>query len=249
MVCDINVGERCTPIGGKPSLFQAPIPEHYKDAKGHWTGFGARLRVYIVNPRVLEADHDVITNHLTNEDLSDVTIAKPLYGTTRTHYTALWKLLGPADTKAWHQSLRDRKAIEVNGNAMTKAMVANGVCALGFTDTDDYFIAKRQQATVSMTPVRLPNNQVLCIPNTVALIRNSKFPVKARQLIDYILSPETEAALANGDARQIPLGPVNEDNLPQEVRDLLPYVEQGMPLNDLREEAKQCLAWLKELYF
>ena len=32
------------------------IPDRYKDAEGHWTGFAARLRVYIVNTDRMPAD-------------------------------------------------------------------------------------------------------------------------------------------------------------------------------------------------
>ena len=41
---------------------------------------------------------------------------------------------------------------------------------------------------------------------------------------------------------------VKEEALPPEVRELLPYVKQGIAISDLREEAQQCLAWWKELY-
>src|SRR5205807_8622228 len=47
----------------------------------------------------------------------------------------------------------------------------------------------------------------LVIPNTVALVAGAPNPENARRLIDYLLSPEVEAALAAGPSHQIPLHP------------------------------------------
>jgi iron(III) transport system substrate-binding protein len=56
--------------------------------------------------------------------------------------------------------------------------------------------------------VRFPDQGgfgALLIPNTVALVRGGPHPEAGRRLIDYLLRPETEALLARGGARQIPL--------------------------------------------
>ena len=97
--------------------------------------------------------------------------------------------------KEWHKSIYERGIIEVSGNALTRAMVAEGVCDLGFTDTDDYFVAKQRKQNVGMLPVRLPSNEVICIPNTVCLIRDSDRPKQARKLIDFLLTAQTEVEL------------------------------------------------------
>ncbi len=226
----------------------AEIPKQFKDPSGFWTGFGARLRVYVVDPSRLQPDVRAIGRRLEDSDLSEVTIAKPLYGTTRTQYTALWQAWGAERFKAWHENLYARGIIEVYGNAFTCAMVGEGVCDLGFTDTDDFYVAKRRKQKVAMVPVRLPSNEVICIPNTVNLIHGSRRPAQARKLIDFLLSAETEVALANSDSFQIPLGPVDESLLPQEVKDLMPLTKEALDLTTLRQAAKECLAWLKEIY-
>lgn len=226
----------------------AEIPDAFKDPQGFWTGFAARLRVYIVDPSRLPPNLAAIEARLQEDDLSAVTIAKPLYGTTRTHYTALWEHMGAEPFQAWHHHLHERNINEVSGNAMTRAMVGEGVCELGFTDTDDFYVAKRRKQNVAMVPVRLPTNEVICIPNTVCLIHGSRRPQQARQLIDFLLSEETEIALANADSHQIPLAPVNPSALPQEVTNLLPLVEDGLDLKKLREVDRECLSWLKSLY-
>ncbi len=230
------------------SPHQERIPRQFKDPNGFWTGFAARLRVFIVNPDVLPAELSAIEKRLEDPDLQEVTIAKPLYGTTRTHYSALWHAWGGEALKQWHESLFARGINEVSGNAVTRAMVAEGVCDLGFTDTDDYFVAKERKQNVAMVPARLPSGEVICIPNTVCLIKQSDRPDEARRLIDFLLSAETEVRLANSRALQLPLGPVDTDKLPKEVQDLLPLTKEGVDLTTLRDAAKECLDWLKELY-
>jgi iron(III) transport system substrate-binding protein len=226
----------------------AKVPDQFKDKTGFWTGFGARLRVYITDPSRLAATQEAVDQRLEDADLSEVTIAKPLYGTTRTHYTALWQAWGEEAMKAWHKSIYERGINEVSGNAVTRAMVAEGVCDLGFTDTDDYYVAKRRKQNVDMVPVRLPSNEVICIPNTVCLIRDSDRPEQARKLIDFLLTAQTEVDLANSQSRQIPLGPVDETTLPDEVRKLMPLTKEALDISSLREHADACLAWLKEIY-
>src|SRR5262249_52592039 len=73
----------------------ARIPERFRDELGHWVGFAARLRVYIVNTDRCAADVDEIENRLADApDLTRVAIAKPLFGTTLTHYTVLRNFWG-----------------------------------------------------------------------------------------------------------------------------------------------------------
>src|SRR5207302_1076348 len=119
------------------------IPDQFKDPQGNWTGFAARLRVYIVNTDLVAADEAAIEARLAGTDsLARVTIAEPLFGTTLTQYTLLWHEWGAARLRDWHSGLRNRKIREVKGNAATRSLVADGACDFGFTDSDDYFGAK-----------------------------------------------------------------------------------------------------------
>src|ERR1700730_3925153 len=57
----------------------------------------------------------------------------------------------------------------------------------------------------------------LFIPNTVAIIRGSPAPEAARKLVDYLLSAQVEAKLAEGGSHQIPVNPRVKANLPKEI--------------------------------
>jgi iron(III) transport system substrate-binding protein len=225
----------------------ARIPAAFKDADGRWAGFAARLRLWIVNTNHLAPTEEAIQQALSG-DLDRVAIAKPLYGTTRTHYTVLWKLWGRDKILAWHRDRRARHLREVNGNSAVKDLVAAGVCDLGWTDIDDFFEAKDEGKPVQMLPVRLENGETICIPNTVAILRGTRHLTEAQKLVDFLLSEPCEMALASARSRQIPLGPVDADRLPAEVRQLQCWAADGVSLQELGEARTACLGWLKSEY-
>jgi iron(III) transport system substrate-binding protein len=225
----------------------ARIPAQYKDPDGHWAGFGARLRVYIVNTDKLEATEEAVAKALEG-DLSRVAMAKPLYGTTLTHYSVLCDLRGIEKLKAWHADWRERGVQELLGNAKVKDSVAQGVCDVGLTDTDDYFVAQDEGRPVAMLPFRTEDGRVICIPNTVSIIKGTRKPEEAKALVDFLLSEECEVALSKSKARQIPLGPVNEEQLSEEVKQLKGWAGSGYPLGSLGEARAACLSWLETEY-
>jgi iron(III) transport system substrate-binding protein len=84
------------------------IPAAFKDPEGRWVGFGARLRVFIVNTDKMPATAEAIEERLKSDDLSRVAMAKPLFGTTLTEYTVRWHAWGPEKLKEWHKDLPQR---------------------------------------------------------------------------------------------------------------------------------------------
>ena len=109
-------------------------------------------------------------------------------------------------------------------------------------------LAENAGHPVAMLPARTPAGHTICIPNTVAIIRGTTRPLAAQRLVDYLLSPEVEMALAHSAARQVPLGDVDETQLPEQVRRLRPWVAEGVVLTHLDEARKACMAWLKSIY-
>lgn len=226
----------------------ARIPEGLKDPNGLWAGFGARMRVYIINTDKCPVDEKVLLKRMNEKDLSRIAIAKPLYGTTLTHYCCLWRELGGEGLKKLHNDRLKRKLNIVNGNGVVKNVVAEGVCDFGWTDTDDFFVAKDAGKPVEMLPIRLNNGKSICIPNTVAIIKGAKNQDNAKRFVDFILSEECEVELAKSKARQIPVGPVDESKLPEDVKQLKKWAENSAPLNDLADVRSNCVEWLKTLY-
>lgn len=221
------------------------IPENFKDPDGHWVGFASRLRVYIINKEKMPVTAEAVKKVLTG-DLQQMAIAKPLYGTTLTHYTCLWREKGGDALKKQDAEWRQKGVKVLNGNAAVKDAVAAGGCQLGWTDTDDFFVAYDAGQPVEMLPVKMDNGQTICIPNSVAIIKGTDKEKQAEKLVDFLLSEKCELMLANSKSRQIPLGPVDEKQLSPEVKKLKKWAADGTPLtDDLLDIRQQCIKWLK----
>ena len=223
------------------------IPDRYKDPDGAWTGFAGRLRVFIVNTDLMPCSEDEIATRLAGR-LENVAIAKPLFGTTRSHYSVLWEQLGTEETKAWHRGLHQRGIREVQGNSTVRNLVMDGVIDFGFTDTDDYFGAVDKGKPVSALPIRLSDGSTICIPNTVAIIKGTKRRQLAEQFVDWLLSADVEIAMANSRSRQIPLGEVDESQISDEVKQLRGWAADGFLLSRTAKSQSACLEWLKSEY-
>jgi iron(III) transport system substrate-binding protein len=234
-----------TPID--PSLSQH-IPKQFRDPDNQWTGFAARLRVYLINTDHMSATAEAIDTALQADSLANAAIAVPLFGTTLSHYAVLCDQLGLEGLKTWHKSLHDRGIREVRGNGAVKDLVAEGACHFGFTDTDDAFAALDAGRPVQLLPVRLKSGETICLPNSVAMIRNGPHPAAAKKFIRYLLSEEVEIALAKSASRQIPLGPVDQSQLPPEVQQLMEWAAQGISLEGAAQVDQIVLDWLTKEY-
>lgn len=237
------------------------IPERFRDEAGYWVGFAARMRVLIFNTEQVTASEETFQSLLSLEP-SRLAMAKPLFGTTLTHYTVLWHLWGGERLKAWHQDLRLRGLREVDGNAAVKDIVVRGTCDAGLTDTDDVFVAMDEKQPVDMLPAFVgtgvsstaavtdaaPQRFTICIPNTVGIIRGTRHRAAAEKLVDFLASAEAELALARSKSRQIPLGPSEASQVPEEVQRLAEWAQQGIDLRSLLPARRECLKWLKTEY-
>ena len=219
------------------------IPEQYKDRSGLWTGFAGRLRVWIVNRELMEPTEEAIAAVEQADDLAAMCIAQPIYGTTLSHCSILWEQWGAEHFQEWYRSFQQRGGRIVPGNATVKNLVAEGVCQLGWTDTDDYFVGRDAGAPVELLPIRV-EGKTICIPNSVAIVRGTQRKDAAQKLIDYLLSAEVELKLAQSEARQIPLGRVDEAQIPEEVRPLVEWAREGHDLRTYAAARMACLEWL-----
>ena len=139
------------------------------------------------------------------------------------------------------------------GNARVKDAVAEGVCDFGWTDTDDCFEAIDDHKPVRMEPALIRETTkaashrpyTIVIPNTASLVRGTRHRKKAERLIDFLLSAETEMALAKSKSRQIPLGKVDTEPASSGRAKLNAFVARGYDLRKLEEARRECLAWLK----
>ncbi len=185
------------------------FPQRYRDPEHYWHGFAARARVIIVNTDRVPAD----ARPTSIRDLADprwrgqAGLAKPLFGTTASHVAVLWEMLGAEATRALLQSYRDNEVRIAAGNKTCAEMVGASRLAFGLTDTDDALIEIESGKPVAIVFPDGGPDQVgtLLLPNTLALIKDCPHSQAGARLIDYLLSPEVEARLAEGPSGQIPL--------------------------------------------
>jgi iron(III) transport system substrate-binding protein len=190
----------------------ASIPPAWKDPEGHWHAFAARARVLIVNRELLP---DPAGWPRGTWDLLDPKwkgrcgVARPLTGTTLTHFTALRLRLGETEFARLLDGLSGNDVALLQSNGATMRQVAEGRLHWAFTDTDDYHVALQKGHPVGVV---FPDQQqgglgTMLIPNSVAIVRGAPHPAAAQRLVDWILREETEALLAAGKSAQIPLRP------------------------------------------
>ena len=196
------------------------LPARYNDPEGHWTGFSARARVLIYN-RALVPDGEEPSSIM---DLVEPTfegqacIANPLFGTTSMHAAALFEVLGDERATGFLEQFVANGGRVVSSNGEVRRRVTAGDCTLGLTDTDDANVALQEGRPVGVVYPDQETTSTLIIPNAVVLIKGGPNPAAARRFIDYLLQPETEQALAESGAAQMPVRPGVE--IPDHVRPL-----------------------------
>ncbi len=200
----LKAAGRLTPYRSK---YFDSIPPEYRDADGYWCGFAARARVLIYNRnRVAAADAPRSIFDLAQPRWrGKVAIAYPLFGTTYTHVAALFAALGPKRTLSLLRSWAANDVKWVDGNATVKNMVGAGELFVGLTDTDDANAAIEDGQPIAMVFPDADGLGTLVLPNTVALIKGGPHPANGKKLIDFLLRPEVETALAASRSAQIPL--------------------------------------------
>jgi iron(III) transport system substrate-binding protein len=217
----------------------------FKDPEGHWTGFSARARVLIYNKKLL-APEDVPRSvfDLTNEKYRGmVAIANPLFGTTTFQLAALFTALGDEKAKQFLSDLKNNNVVIATSNGDVKKMVVQGEVACGLTDTDDAHEAIKEGADVGINFLDQNGIGTLIMPNMVNLVKNAPHSKNGKRLIDFLLSKQTEAALALSCA-QMPLHkgvetPADIPSLDNIVPMNIDYDQTAIKLQEIQNYLKQ----------
>ncbi len=168
---------------------------------------GIRARVLAVNTKLVK-DADRPTKL---EDLIDprfkgqIAIARPLFGTTSTHFAALHAKWGAAKFTAFLQGLKRNGVKLLPGNGDVRDAVAAGRVAVGLTDTDDAVGAvRRGQPLVMLFPDQEADG-AFGVYMTVARIKGGPNPEAAQKVVEYLAGAKTEQRLIELGAVQLPM--------------------------------------------
>jgi len=185
------------------------LPQRFSDPDGHWTGFSARARILIYNRNLVPEGQEPrsVMDLLDARFKGKACLANPLFGTTAMHVAALFAVLGQDKAKAFFEGFAANGAKILSSNGEVRRRVAEGEFAVGLTDTDDANVARIEGKPVGVIYPDADGMGILIIPNCTVLIADSPNPDAGRRFIDYLLRPETERALAESEAAQMPLRP------------------------------------------
>lgn len=205
------------------------FPENFRGKDGTWYGFAARARILLVNTEVVpEAERPTsIQDLLDPKWKGKIGIAKPLFGSTRTHVACLYAHWGAEKAEKFLKDLKANDVQVLSGNIQVAQAVGQGQLAFGLTDTDDALGELGAGSPVTIVyPDREPDQLgTLFIPNTLAMIKGAPHPEEARRLADYLYSSEIETKLAEGPSGQIPLN----ENVHVTLRVETPRTVHAMP--------------------
>jgi iron(III) transport system substrate-binding protein len=188
------------------------ISDRYKSSAGLWTGFGARIRVFLYNTdKVKAADAPrSILDLVKPRWKGRFAIANPHFGTMSFHAAALFSKWGDNKATMFFEALKSNGAVIAAGNSDVKDRVADGRVDVGILDEDDAIVALREKKPVALL---IPDQDGLdalgtpLMPNAALLIHGAPHPDEARRFIEFLTSAEAEQILAASDAAQYPLHP------------------------------------------
>lgn len=191
------------------------FPDEFRDPDGMWTGFAARARVLLVNTDLVKPEEmpKRLEDLLNPKWKGKIGVAKPLFGSTATWVATLFAASksgnspGAGQLETLGTLAKERYLRVVNGNKASAQSVSGGNLAMAFTDTDDAIGEKEAGKPVAL--VYLDGDKdgagTLFFPNTLSLVKGCPHGRNARKLIEYLLSPEVEKALAESESAQIPV--------------------------------------------
>lgn len=200
-----------------PEIVDPALRGRLDAADGSWFGFALRARVLAVREGF--AGRGAVPSRLRDLTVSRfrgrVGMARPRFGTTRGHMSALLATYGAAAFRAWLEAMAANGLRLYDGNSTVVRAVTEGELDVCLTDTDDVWAQQKKGGEVRAvfeTPDAdgteasgLPSPGPMLIPNTVARVRGGPNHEAAGRLIEFLLGGRAETILAKSDSHNIPV--------------------------------------------
>ena len=195
-------------------------PASCRPEDGQWHAFAARARILLINTERVQTAPASVLDLADAQWKGQVGIAKPLFGTTATHFAVLYDELGAEQARGLFEAIRANVKV-LSGNKQVAQAVSSGQLAWGITDTDDAMVEIDAGRSVAIVfPDQSPGDQsslpefphgAMFVPNSLCVIKGAPHPIAARRLVDFLLRPDVERQLALGASAQFPLGKLAQD--------------------------------------
>lgn len=198
-------------VRGVSAVYRSPesadLPPQFSDSDGHWTGFSCRARVIVYNRNLVSpgAEPQSVRDLADPRYSGRACIANPLFGTTSMHAAALFAAWGDAAARKFFDDFAGGGGRLLSSNGEVRRRVAAGEFAIGLADSDDYNVARQEGQPVGVVYPDQDELGTLIVPNCLVLIAGAPHAAAGRRLIDYLLRPEVEQALAESEAAQMPV--------------------------------------------
>jgi iron(III) transport system substrate-binding protein len=188
----------------------AGIAARYRSATGLWTGFAARIRVFLYNTSSVTANDAPrsILDLVKPRWKGRFAFANPHFGTMSFHAASLFAKWGDPKATTFFEALKSNGAVIAAGNSDVKDRVSDGRVDVGILDEDDAVAALREKKPVALIVPDQDGPDALgtpLMPNAALLIQGAPHADEARAFIDFLTSAEAEQILAASDAAQYPL--------------------------------------------
>lgn len=192
--------------------FGGTWPAHVSDREGRWYGAATRARVTAFNTRKLAREQVVTTPAalLASDASVRIGIARPQFGTTRSHIAALVTLHGEEATRAWLLAMAKRVRV-YEGNSAVVQGLANAEIDVGWTDTDDVWAGQANGWPVDCVfdameeGTAMGGRGPIVMPCTVGVIAGAPHGEEAVALASYLLSAEAEKLMSQTESRNVPV--------------------------------------------
>lgn len=199
------------------------------EGSGGWYGFATRARVFVVNTKYVEVSQrpGCLADLCRPVFKGRVGMARPQFGTTRGHIAAVAAEYGEQGLREWLTRLKANDMRLLDGNGAVVRAVSTGDLHVGLADTDDVYAGQREGWSVERVyegkaasafddapkTAAARGMGTVELPNTVALVKRAgrRNEVAAQHLIDYLISPAAQLALAKSESRNKPIAVRKEE--------------------------------------
>lgn len=189
-------------LGQLPEATLAKVPERLRDPDGRWVGITGRQRVLVYDPdAVAEADLPSSVLDLTGPEYRGKVAVAPSNASFQDFVTALRQIRGEAAAQAWLTGMADNDAPVYASNVAIVDAVARGEVPMGLINHYYVFQKKKEDPSLGVEIHRFAPGDIggLFLISTATIPVSSDRTDEARQLVDHLLTPETQRVFAETD--------------------------------------------------